>query len=260
MQTDQALNDISEGMQSLQLDLPDCLPFNPGGEKSWLRAAFNDVPRYLFRVSTPKSRGRTDKIWTRSMDVTNNIPNARLDIFARDNEQEVADMLNRHLRWWKGGEDNLVSWTSSLLFALVYVFHLHASMTDGSDFEDISLCVVDTTFFPPGVFLRDLDLIRAFRTFDEKLDDFGDLRLKKRGGLLYFGEYLSQGALRIEDKCRIVSAQKMIDQGLYDLQPRFREFAAWPKAWQPSWANPVLELREEFYREPGDTWEVSLEE
>jgi hypothetical protein len=53
------------------------------------------------------------------MDATDGIPNARLDIFARDDEREVADMLNRHLRWWKGDKDNLVSWTSSLLFALV---------------------------------------------------------------------------------------------------------------------------------------------
>jgi hypothetical protein len=72
-------------------------------------------------------------------------------------------------------------------------------MMDSSAFEDISLCVVDTTLFPPGVFLRDLDLIRAFRAFDEQLDDFGNLRLIKRGELLYFGEYISQGALKIED-------------------------------------------------------------
>ncbi|KAK4096623.1 hypothetical protein N658DRAFT_519097 [Parathielavia hyrcaniae] len=246
MQTHQALDDISGGLHSLRLDPPDCLPFNPSGERDWLRATFNDVPRYLFRVFTPKSRGRTDQTWTRSMDATNGIPNARLDIFARDNEGEVADMLNRHLRWWKGDEDNLVSWTSSLLFALVYIFHLHANTTHGSELKDISLCVVDTTFFPTGVFLRDLDLIRAFRASDEFLDDFGDLQLKNRGG--------------IEDKCKLVSAQAMIDRGLYDLQPRFKEFAAWPKAWRPPWANPVLELRKEFNRELGDACEVSLKE
>jgi hypothetical protein len=171
-------------------------------------------------------------------------------------------MLNRHLRWWEGAEDNLVSWTSSLLFALVYIFHLHANERDGSAFEDIFLCVVDTTLFPPGVFLQDLDLIRAFRTFDWQLADFENLRLYKRRGLLYFGEYLSQGALKIENKCQIVSAQAMIDQGLYDLQPRFRDFAIWPRALQPPppWVNPVLELREEFDEEPGDTLEASVEE
>ncbi|KAK4041707.1 hypothetical protein C8A01DRAFT_14563 [Parachaetomium inaequale] len=257
MQTHQALNDISEGLQSLHLDPPDCLPFNPSGERHWLRATFNDVPRYLFRVFTPKSRGATDTIWTRSMDARGGNPNAGLDIFDRDDKREVADMLNRHLRWRKGVDDNLVSWTSSLLFALVYIFHLHANERDRSAFEDICLCVVDTTLFPPGVFLQDLDLIRAFCAFDKQLANFENLRL---GGLYYFGEYLSQGALKIEHKCQIVSAQAMIDQGLYDLQPKFRDFAMWPKAPQPPWAKPVLKLREEFEKEPRDTLEVSLEE
>ncbi len=92
MQTPQALDDISEGLQPLRLDPPDCLPFNPSGKTDWLRARFNNVPRYLFRVFTPVSRGAIDRIWTRSMDATDGIPNARLDIFARDDEREVADL------------------------------------------------------------------------------------------------------------------------------------------------------------------------
>jgi hypothetical protein len=195
------------------------------------------------------------------MDATDGNPKARVDIFSRDGEQKkVADMLSRHLRWWRGDEDNLVSWTSSLLFALVYIFHLRANVLDRSSFEAIFLCVVDTTLFPPGVFLRDLDLIRAFRAFDPKLNAFGNLRLNSRGGSLYFGEYLSQGALRIKDKCQIVSARAMIDQGLYDLQPKFREFARWPPEAPPPWANPVLELRREFSKGSEDAWEVTLTE
>ena len=62
MQTHQALDGILERLRSLRLDPPDCLPFNPSGERDRLRAAFNDVPRYLFRVFTPMSRGATDRI------------------------------------------------------------------------------------------------------------------------------------------------------------------------------------------------------
>jgi hypothetical protein len=255
MTTDQALDDLSERLQSSHLD--DCLPFNPRGKRDWLRAGFSNVPRYLFRVFTPMSRGVTNQIWAKSKDVTNGNPDARLDIFARG-DKRAAEMLNRHLNvWWEEGEDNLVSWTNSLLFALVYIFHLHANLRDGSAFENISLCVVDTTLFPAGVFLGDLDLISAFRIFDRRLDQFGRLR---QGTSYYFGEYLSQGSLKIEDKCQIVSAQAMIDQGLYDLQSKFQEFAAWEKGDRPPWAKPVLELRNEFYKEPGETWEVSLEE
>jgi hypothetical protein len=126
------------------------------------------------------------------MDATEGIGNPRLDIFARD-KHEVAEMLNRHLRWWSGDEDNLVSWTSSLLFALVYMFHLHANPSDASPLNEIYLCVTDTTMFPPGVFLRDMDLIQAFRAFDEtygkNLDDFERLRSAD----YYFGEYISPG-------------------------------------------------------------------
>ncbi|KAL5330966.1 hypothetical protein ACEPPN_000493 [Leptodophora sp. 'Broadleaf-Isolate-01'] len=62
------------------------------------------------------------------------------------------------------------------------------------------------------------------------LEDFKGLRLKKDW---YFGEYLSQGALKIEDKCQIVSAQAMIDRGLYDLRREFEEFSHWEIARKP---------------------------
>jgi hypothetical protein len=78
----------------------------------------------------------------------------------------------------EGPEDNLVSWTSSLLFAIAYIFHLHANSRDGSTFN-ISLCIVDTTGFPKRVFLRDMDLIRAYCSFDEDLQNFERLRLRK---------------------------------------------------------------------------------
>lgn len=58
-------------------------------------------------------------------------------------------MLYIHLRWWGtlSDPDNLVSWTSSLLFALQYVFYRHYSSKDGSSLDTIDLCVVDTLLF-----------------------------------------------------------------------------------------------------------------
>lgn len=179
------------------------------------------------------------------MDARDASPSSRVDILARDNDRQVASMLNRHLRWQEGPEDNLVSWTSSLLFALVYIFHLRANSRDGSAFDNIYLCVIDTGSFPRGVFLRDMDLISAYQLFDEDLLDFRRLRLK---GSYYFGEYLSQGVLKIEDKCQIVSAQAIIDQGLFVLQPEFEEFKDWELTPRPPWVHPVIRLREAFYR------------
>ncbi|KAH4954731.1 hypothetical protein HBI38_218640 [Parastagonospora nodorum] len=149
---------------------------------------------------------------------------------------------------WKEGDDNFVSWTSSPTFALVYMFHLHANSRDKSEFVDIQFCITDTTCLPRGIFLQDLDLIRAYSPFDAELIEVEKLRTQKQGGRFYFGEYLSQGALQIEGKCDIVSASALIGQGLFDLQPILKEFARWPKSFKPPWAYPVLNLRDDIYR------------
>jgi hypothetical protein len=244
-----ALGNLTDELQALSLS--ECLLFCPTGDKEWLREKFDDIPRYLFRVFTPNSCGTTDWSWTKSMDARHDSASYKMDIFARDDNKQVANMLYRHLMWLESSSDNLVSWTSSLLFALVYVFSLHANSRDGSTFDNIFLCIVDTTSFPEGVFLRDMDLICAYRSFDADLEDFEGLRSKKHNthsGSYYFGEYLSQGALKIEDRCQIVSAQAIIDKGLYDLQPKFEEFAKWERRPGPPWANPVISFREVFYK------------
>jgi len=149
-------------------------------------------------------------------------------------------MLNRHLRWRgkDGDSDNLVSWTSSLLFALQYIFYRQTDSRDGSPLDHIYFCVIDTTRFPEGVFLRDLDLIRAYQSFDAKLQNLEELRTTRQAGSYYFGEYLSQGALKIEDKCQIVSAQALFTQGLFSLQPELG---------RPGLAKEVVRLREVFH-------------
>ncbi|KAH0420028.1 hypothetical protein CcaCcLH18_14206 [Colletotrichum camelliae] len=159
-------------------------------------------------------------------------------------------MINTHLRWWEGSSDNLVSWTTSLLFALVYIFHLRANIRDSSIFADIQLCVLDTSSFPQGVFLRDMDLIGAYKRYNSQLTELGLLRLKQHRrlpGFYYFGEYLSQGVLKIEGKCQIVSAQAMIDRGLYTILPQLEDFAQWEVQAKPPWASAVIELRHELY-------------
>ncbi|KAK1564210.1 uncharacterized protein LY79DRAFT_684048, partial [Colletotrichum navitas] len=101
------------------------------------------------------------------------------DIFARAKKSPVVAIVNAHLRWYTSSSDNLVSWMSSLLFALVYIFYLRASARDRLAFENISVCIVDTTCFPPGGFLQDLDLIWAYKSSNSELALFETLRLKK---------------------------------------------------------------------------------
>jgi hypothetical protein len=237
-----AFPDIADKLLALSLSDPEYLLFCPSGDKAWLREKFDDIPRYLFRVFTPKSCGTTNRFWTKSMDARHSTENSRVDILAREDNEQVAGMLNTHLRWQEGPEDNLVSWTSSLLFALVYIFHLHANSGDASVFDDIFICIIDTTKFPKAVFLRDMDLIKAYLSFNPDLKKFG-LQVRKDW---YFGEYLSQGALKIEGKCEIVSAQAMIDQGLYNLRREFENFAHWELCRRPPWARPVVSLRKDL--------------
>lgn len=92
-----ALPKMTDALQAFSLSDPEYLLFCPDGEEAWLRKSFDNIPRYLFRVFTPKSRGTTDRTWTKSMDATFGNENYKVDIFARENKQRVASMLNRYL-------------------------------------------------------------------------------------------------------------------------------------------------------------------
>jgi hypothetical protein len=114
------------------------------------------------------------------------------------------------------------------------------------------LYIIDTTKFAKDIFLRDIDLIKAYESFDDPLERllerFGHLRRKKHAeyaGYYYFGEYLSQGALKIENKCQTVSALDLISAGLFLLQPELKKSLLQKSV---GWANEVIRLREPFYQ------------
>ena len=46
---------ISNALIALSLDENVRLPFRPAGDRIWLCQIFDNIPRYLFRVATPKS-------------------------------------------------------------------------------------------------------------------------------------------------------------------------------------------------------------
>ena len=104
-----APEDLTERLQALSLS--EHLLFNPIGDKLWLRRQLDDIPRYLFRVYTPASDGTTDEVWVKSKAASHDTANSRTDIFPINDNEQVADMLNIHLRW-KGNPldgDNFVS-------------------------------------------------------------------------------------------------------------------------------------------------------
>ena len=226
-----------------------CLPFKPWPD---FGISPRKVDRYLFRLFDKRSDGSMDSIWVKSRDAKQTRFHYDKDIFEREDRDEAAQALRRHLQWkgQPGEEDNFVSWSSSLLFVLQYA-HYRARHFPNSDFREMFLCVVDTTLLPPKVFMRDTDLLMAFSRYDnsggnDTLQGLQLLRQKRHAqynGFYDFGEYLSQGALRIEKCCRIVSMADIRDAGLYTLREEL-ESAVTTKE---KWANRVLNLRQIFY-------------
>jgi len=256
------LRDLTTTLGGLRLhEASHSLPFKPPKDSNKHRTLSEASPRFLFRIFDRNSDGTTGLYWATSKDAAGSRPreDAGIDVFDRSNCSEAAEMIFVHLgrAWEKGYPDNLVSWTSSLLFALQYAFYRHVS--NGTDLGDIFLCVVDTTAIPSNVFIRDIDLIRAFRQYDSHLADLLALRGRRHRdhqGSYYFGEYLSQGALKIEANCSIVPMDEIIDNGLFTLRSEFEDAASRGA----TWANEVIRLREVFYEETVDLPVTTQEE
>ncbi|CAJ2506584.1 Uu.00g077700.m01.CDS01 [Anthostomella pinea] len=217
-----------------------------------------DTPRYLFRVFSAKSAGENTSEWVKSEDARDG---QLTDIFTRDDQDNVAIALNEHLRWMrcKSQGDPFMSWTTSLAFAIQYA--IYKQKEEGTRLHEIHLCIIDTTQYPKGTFMRDLDLITAFRDRDNGLGNLYTLRHKNRtdfSGYYYFGEYLSQGEVHLEGRSCIVPCDRVINNDLFQLMPRIQANYLSKKS---EWANPVVGLREPFYAndQPGTTEPGDLE-
>lgn len=192
-----ASESIVESFPSLSLSYSEpgseYLRFNPPTYNPRLRKPLSRIPRYLFRVSTPISDGISGKDWAKSKDVKLSRLSGAVSVLAEENNHEVAIMLDKHLRGWTTPDDsdNLVSWTSSLLFALQYIFYRRAN--DDLHLGCIQLCILDTSSYPDGVFLQDMGPIDAYSPFDKgwrNLQDLKELRVKKHAtyaGYFYLG-------------------------------------------------------------------------
>ncbi|KAL4974655.1 hypothetical protein BDW66DRAFT_139318 [Aspergillus desertorum] len=216
---------------------PASLAFKPNPTHRTHTPLFNDnfTPRYLYRLVAPQSAGTTNS----STVVPPIVEGCTKDIFQLP-APEAANLLLKHLLWQRGHETscNLMSWTSSLLFALQYALYRHRK--DGDDLRNIHLIILDTTLFPAGTFIQDMEIMRAFQAADYRLQKFVEFRESE----YYFGEYLTQGRLAIQNRCVCTSIQRMVDLGLFDLQPALADKTQWQ--W---WPKRVLVFREQFETE-----------
>jgi hypothetical protein len=159
------------------------------------------------------------------------------DLFALA-PSDAAKLLKDHLDWKCNDRCNLMSWTTSVLFALQHGLRRHRTDRLCPAFADIFLLMIDTRDFEEGTFIKDLEVVTALDTHDRYWNDYLILRSTD-----YFGEYLSQGALDIQGKCVQVSFQTLIDLGLFALFPPLAVEAEWEKL-----ARRVVELRQPFHR------------
>ncbi|KAK3331811.1 hypothetical protein B0T19DRAFT_397637 [Cercophora scortea] len=201
-----------------------------------------------------------------SKDALSNSRMFKVDIFsASQRDEEVAAMLNRHLWWHKSNQpDNFVSWISSLLYAVQYMLYCFNRSKRQFSLDQIQLLMVDTTLFPSReiLFMEDVDLINIYAEFGQPPqasqskyngNSLGQEKTlaklaRMRSGLYLFGEYLSQGALRVEGKCKSITLEALIGRGLFSLRHDFLGSPALgPDAKENSgWAKEVVKLREVF--------------
>lgn len=200
-----------------------------------------ETPRFLFRIFDKKSAGLNNKTIIASQASFKGDPGSRVDILSL-NSSEAADLLHRHLDQMPYGaaddSDNLVSWTTSFLFAIQYAIwrqHQH-----GIAQKFIFLCVIDTEKFPRGQFVQDLRLIQAYKhDASDKAKQFFKLRTDRLE--YYNGEFLSQGSLRHSGRGCVVSLEALINSGLYGLYPEFTDPEGFYK-----WTKRVMTLRQQW--------------
>lgn len=118
----------------------------------------DDIPRYLLRTYVPSSNGLTHETVVEAPG--SGYVHGRVDLL-RLPWDKAASMLWGHLKWKNRRDDNLMSWTSSLFFAIQHGLHRHLEDHDHPEYSDIRICIVDTRKFPRGTFAKDLDLMRS---------------------------------------------------------------------------------------------------
>ncbi|KAH6686962.1 hypothetical protein F5X68DRAFT_240428 [Plectosphaerella plurivora] len=202
---------------------------SPSSDVSCMFPFSTDLPRYLYRVVDPTTLdGEIPEVaasvmWLSERGHPDQV-DASIDLLSQDTFV-AADKLRRHLTNSSlDGEDNdnLLSWSSSLPYALQTAVYrgVQRSCAD----TDVYVCVVDTTKFPTGQFVRDRWLLKAYRDtavaraerrwFDSRLDDQTS----------YHGEFLSQGKVGLKGRSSICTLQALMDAGLKDMYPDLFSF------------------------------------
>ncbi|CAD6576172.1 MAG: hypothetical protein ASARMPREDX12_007780 [Alectoria sarmentosa] len=179
--------------------------------KAELDAVEGYVPQYLYRTTSSTSNGRNS---SRSFRPESPIyTNALSDL----QHQHAKDMLEHHLLWHCRPNDQFISWTGSLLWALQ-----HAIRKDFRGDTDVQICVLDTSKIETCSFFAASDLLRIYRVPDED----------KLAHRYYEAEYLYHGGLFVHGCSRTVSLNLLREYGLFTLLPELDDLKFKPDLWK----------------------------
>lgn len=117
--------------------------------------------------------------------------------------------LRQHLAWTKFIDDEFISWTSSLLWALQFAVRKTKKSTE----HELRVCVLDTSRFHTSTFFSAPHLIQYFR-----LSEYSDIIDK-----YHTTEYLAHGSLNVRNCSSTVSLACLRENGLFDLMPELDE-------------------------------------
>ena len=169
------------------------------------------MPQYLYRTTSSTSNGRNS---SRSFRPESPIyTNALSDL----QHQHAKDMLEHHLLWHCRPNDQFISWTGSLLWALQ-----HAIRKDFRGDTDVQICVLDTSKIETCSFFAASDLLRIYRVPDED----------KLAHRYYEAEYLYHGGLFVHGCSRTVSLNLLREYGLFTLLPELDDLKFKPDLWK----------------------------
>jgi hypothetical protein len=168
------------------------------------------------------------------------------DDILRQDRAKAVEMLESHLLWQNRIMDNLMSWTSSFLFAVQHAIRRHATDRPPPAPGSIHISILDTRKLPRGTFLPAVALLEAYNIQSEG----------KLNHDYYYGEYLSQGRMDLSnDTNAMTTLEALINHGLYKLYPPFAD-----ETEKTRLCSRVLQLRESFKGIPEvpSTEEISL--
>jgi hypothetical protein len=189
---------------------PQAVLFEPQGEyRESLAEQRYQIPRFLFRVFAPRTKGETTSTLVQSAAATNKFDTS--DVLSRP---DAAEMLESHCLWKNDKVDNLTSWTSSLLYGVhlaIYRRNHDHHFPESPDPSRLKLYVLEARRRPLGTFIGSAPLLKACGVSNSTL-------VHK----YIHHEYLSQGTFIIpQGEMNVITYGEMIDMGLHELYPPF---------------------------------------